>query len=194
MKTWTVSKICSWSSRNSSSYNNLQILFHYSIFRNRHLKIHVFRGLALLLSSSAIVTASPTPDIGFNTDAGFTVPKDAVNGTYIAYWTLEGKQVHVPIVEANMTVTGPVYALKDILQQAREKEHQLAKLSDPYFCGCGFSMNHRDCDEAVASVKVKVEAKNVICGNSAVHTIYNSVVAFGCCCGGLCTLWNSGTY
>lgn len=138
-----------------------------------------------------------------------TPPLDAVNGVYKAYFDEQGREVHelvaLPNGEApsskhvnkwitNKTgykdaiATANVTAIKKGHRQSLEKRwHD----SEPYGfgvgilnteCGCGFYMDHGDCDAAVNDLKAQSDRAGggTISIGNAWYSIRGSVVAFAC--------------
>ncbi|GIC89715.1 uncharacterized protein Aud_006140 [Aspergillus udagawae] len=108
----------------------------------------------------------------------FKIPEGTTDGVYKAYINENGVEVHEPLLPEDIV---PVTDS----EQLEPAHFDMAMAADPSFsawwCGCGITMNHGDCDAAVQALKNQFGSGTVQIGaNLAWYSISGSVVAFAC--------------
>jgi hypothetical protein len=102
------------------------------------------------------------------------MPDAAVDGFYVAYVDEFGKDVHTLISAPNKT--GFVDGLAPSMPKPK-----LAKRSSGYsWCGCGYNMNHADCDAANADLANQAGGGITVGGGLCYYSVVSSAVAFVC--------------
>jgi hypothetical protein len=101
----------------------------------------------------------------------FTLPAGLEDGNYAAYYNATGHEVHVKASDLpNMNVEAfspPYHAARSLLAKRQDAESEI-------FCGCGFIMDHGDCDNAVSMLKGQFPA--FVEANVNFYSISSSVV------------------
>jgi len=115
--------------------------------------------------------------------AAFKLPVNTTDGSYVAYFTAEGVEVHQPLSEyVPSGATDFVTIGKNTLSGMKIKR-QFVEIAR-HHCGCGFNLNHGDCDGAVNALKSQFNAQpgryGQIDPGMAWYSIRGSVVAFAC--------------
>ncbi|KXJ97294.1 hypothetical protein Micbo1qcDRAFT_229992 [Microdochium bolleyi] len=144
----------------------------------------------LLLGAASAAPASPEP---VTDGKGFKLPANLEDGFYRAYHDESGREVHE-------RVSGPASAQELAAVSAAVSDATVPD-SEPtgvssiqgsrsrYWCGCGLSMNHGDCDAAVEDLKFQSdreygkpewERNHLIAPGTSWYSIRGSVVAFSC--------------
>jgi hypothetical protein len=104
--------------------------------------------------------------------AAFTLPYGLTDGTYAAYYNATGHEVHVRASDLAKlgaeTFAPPKFASRSRLLKKRQDD------GSTFYCGCGFNMNHGDCDNAVAMLKAQFPA--FVNGGVNFYSISSSVV------------------
>jgi hypothetical protein len=80
----------------------------------------------------------------------FTLPHGLTNGNYAAFYNATGHEVHMRVA-----------SVAELNVESSNSFKPLEKRQDPgleFYCGCGLSMNHGDCDDAVAKLKSQFPA------------------------------------
>lgn len=120
--------------------------------------------------------------------AAFTLPSDLQDGVYRAYYDKDGHEVHVLVQAAE---TGNVTLRRGTTDS---EEPSLAKRLPgtpllEYSCGCGFALDHTNCDNAVTGLRVYLEQHGDsslpnncfdLVPSTVVYSYNNNVVAFVC--------------
>lgn len=107
----------------------------------------------------------------------FTVQEDAADGFYIAYYDANGNEIHVKDPDTDpewiegLDVSNPFPSVQ---------QDQPISLLESIWCGCGISMDHGNCDAAVADLKNQLGGYAVIPGGMSWYSIRGGVVAFVC--------------
>ncbi|KXJ97295.1 hypothetical protein Micbo1qcDRAFT_191815 [Microdochium bolleyi] len=142
----------------------------------------------VLLGAVAAAPATTEPATRPN---GFKLPGGLKDGFYRAYHDESGREVHELVREpatpkelsASSSTSTPV------AEPEPEKLVHLQRRAWKYWCGCGLSMNHGDCDAAVEDLKHQSDVeyakdygdrKNLILPGQSFYSIRGSVVAFAC--------------
>lgn len=116
----------------------------------------------------------------------FVLPGGLTDGVYRAYTDEHGVEIHErasgPSAGAIVS-SGP--ATRDIsadISADSNETHGLSKrrLPGQHWCGCGFTLNHQDCDSAVADIKNQVGSGVHIQAHRAYYSIRGSVIFFAC--------------
>ena len=116
----------------------------------------------------------------------FTLPGGLEDGLYRAYYDKEGREVHEPV--GNVTTTAPTRRHKARRSEASAldslEKRQLGATYDVY-CGCGYGLDHGDCDAAVSDLSNQFGGYDgypcaTILEGMSYYSIRGSVVAFGC--------------
>jgi hypothetical protein len=103
----------------------------------------------------------------------FTLPKGLLDGNYAAYYNATGHEVHIkatdlPSLNIEPFIPPPSRAMRSRALKKRQDA------GSEFYCGCGFNMNHGDCDNAVAMLKAQFPA--FVRGGVNFYSISNSVV------------------
>jgi hypothetical protein len=109
--------------------------------------------------------------------SAFTLPAGLTSGNYVAYYNATGHEVHVKASELNqqdIASYSPVHRAKRSNTSIIEKRQDLGDDGYTIYCGCGFNMNHGDCDAAVAGLEAQFPG--TLNGGLSWYTIRNSVV------------------
>jgi hypothetical protein len=109
--------------------------------------------------------------------AAFTLPAGLASGNYVAYYNALGHEVHVRASELDRRDIGnysPVHRAKRSDSTFIEKRQDLGDSGYTTYCGCGFNLDHGDCDAAVAGLEAQFPG--TLNGGLAWYTIHNSVV------------------
>ncbi|KAH7010742.1 hypothetical protein B0J12DRAFT_751346 [Macrophomina phaseolina] len=118
-----------------------------------------------------------------STAAAFVFPEGLTDGFYRASIDERGYEIH----ELLSAPDGEHIDARIISQRAPttdsdtyEVSAKLQKRIWTVWCGCGFSLNHGDCDAAVADMKRQVDGGVHIQPHQAYYSIRGSVVFFSC--------------
>lgn len=109
--------------------------------------------------------------------AAFKLPADLAPGNYVAYHNKAGKETHVKASHLDRSDIGsytPSHRAKRSAFDTLDKRQDLSEAGYEIFCGCGFNMDHGDCDAATAGLESQFPA--TVDGGLAYYTIANSVV------------------
>jgi hypothetical protein len=109
--------------------------------------------------------------------AAFTLPAGLPSGNYAAYYNTSGHEVHVRASELDRRDVGsysPAHRAKRSDTNFIEKRQDLGDSGYSTYCGCGFNLDHGDCDAAVAGLEAQFPG--TLDGGLAWYTIHNSVV------------------
>jgi len=112
--------------------------------------------------------------------AAYTFPTGQTDGTYVAYYDEEGREVHELRANVNTTVDDSTINTR---QEAPDFQNlnQRQLNTDTLHCGCGFNMDPGNCDAAVADLSYQLDHDNGGCGviqdNTAWYSIRGDVVA-----------------
>ncbi|KAH8812871.1 hypothetical protein F5884DRAFT_317843 [Xylogone sp. PMI_703] len=129
--------------------------------------------------------------------AGLTLPSDLGDGSYRVYIDDRGLEVHERANETSDGVWEIVYASSPKAVNSARAVDTLEKRGGTdcgmtntglgsqkgcftTWCGCGFTLNHGDCDAAVADLKTQPEKYGSIGPYLSHYSIRGSVVAFAC--------------
>jgi hypothetical protein len=119
----------------------------------------------LLLITTSLASLAPFA-------SAFTLPEGLTNGIYAAYYNATGHEVHVRASDLTRlsakTFARPNHAIRSNRLEKRQDA------GSEIYCGCGFNMNHGDCDNAVAMLKSQFPA--FVNGGVNFYSISNSVV------------------
>ncbi|KAH7040912.1 uncharacterized protein B0I36DRAFT_358142 [Microdochium trichocladiopsis] len=140
---------------------------------------------ALLLKA---VLAAPAAQETSLQGRGFKLPANLTDGFYAAYFNETGHEVHELI--RGPATPEEIARYYEAVASDPQPEAQLEARQNPgatYWCGCGLSMHHGDCDAAVEDLKVQSDncygswdCDNLIRPGLAWYSIRGSVVAFEC--------------
>lgn len=141
--------------------NNLVTYFTLSA-TTETINMHLFQLFASL--ALATITTALLPNM----------PDTAVDGFYKAHVNDAGKSIHTHIAAPNNT--GFIEGVAP-----RMTASKIAKRSIVYtWCGCGYNMNHGDCDAANADLANQVVRGVGVGGGTCYYSIRGSAVAFIC--------------
>lgn len=83
--------------------------------------------------------------------AAFTLPADLQNGVYHAYYDKDGREVHELVQAAEPGNVTLRHRTTDLEEPSLAK--RIPNPNTYYSCGCGFSLDHGNCDNAVTGLK-----------------------------------------
>jgi hypothetical protein len=139
--------------------------FLHSLLFKAIFKMHFLLPIALSLASVAPLAAA------------FTLPAGLPSGNYAAYYNATGHEVHVRASELNRRDIGgyiPAHRAKRSKINVMEKRQDLSEAGFSVYCGCGFNLDHGNCDAAVAGLESQFPS--TLDGGLAWYTIVNNVV------------------
>jgi hypothetical protein len=94
------------------------------------------------------------------------IPTDiTADGVYAAVNKADGTEVHTKVVD--VTDNGNIHALD-------------RRFSSQYFCGCGYYMNHDNCDAAVQDLRNQFGGGSKSQPGLSFYSIRGDIVAFAC--------------
>ncbi|RHZ52632.1 uncharacterized protein CDV56_107041 [Aspergillus thermomutatus] len=103
------------------------------------------------------------------------IPEGTLDGVYSVYINESGVEVHEPLFPGD--VPAPTNSEEPEVDQLEARD--ITTVS--YWCGCGITMNHGDCDAAVQALKNQFGSGQADIGaHLAWYSISGSVVAFAC--------------
>ncbi|KAJ9149860.1 hypothetical protein NKR23_g4186 [Pleurostoma richardsiae] len=118
--------------------------------------------------------------------SGFHLPANLPDGIYVAYYNSAGDEVHQPATLEIMNNPETYLDIGAPPAAATAAAVRSLRRADPwrYVCGCGFNMNHGDCDYAVEELKKQCDRADggvaFVPPGLAWYSIHGGVVAFIC--------------
>ncbi|KAI0168329.1 hypothetical protein BJ166DRAFT_624036 [Pestalotiopsis sp. NC0098] len=115
--------------------------------------------------------------------AALTIPEDASEGFFVAYYDADGQQVHVknPTQDEIADMATKAYPPPGTNTTSAETTSvEISKRAQRTWCGCGYNLDHGNCDTAVAGLKSQLGNGASIGGYLSYYVISGSVVAFAC--------------
>ncbi|KAF2124887.1 hypothetical protein P153DRAFT_435093 [Dothidotthia symphoricarpi CBS 119687] len=97
------------------------------------------------------------------------IPTGTTQGLYEVSTLDDGTEVHTKLADYSETEVTPVSEASPLERRQNGR----------MWCGCGFTLNHGDCDAAVADLKSQFRP-SLINGGKSFYSIRGSVVAFAC--------------
>ena len=148
--------------------------------------MHFFK--AIFAAVFATGTAASTLPAASRT-AGFTLPAGLQNGVYRAYYDKDGREVHELVKAAENGTVNLRRGTTDSEERSFINKRQSPGffLYDGIWCGCGFNLDHGNCDAAVSNLENQLNVPGGddsncawIDANMSFYAISNDVVAFAC--------------
>jgi hypothetical protein len=110
----------------------------------------------------------------------FTLPGDQADGVYLASLDARGKEVHT-LTARDTERRDAAPSLDSFSTELAARDGKLSKRSGYSYCGCGFTLDHGNTDDALADLRGQMgPGGKIIDAGQVVYSVRGSVVVFAC--------------
>ncbi|KAH8884741.1 hypothetical protein GQ53DRAFT_751671 [Thozetella sp. PMI_491] len=112
--------------------------------------------------------------------SGFTLPAVKRDGVFRAYYDENGVEVHEELTPDMLVTEIPANVTFLASSKVPSLDKRATSGTDQVYCGCGFDMNHQNCDDAVQNMKDQTGGGVAIPPRQSYYAIRGAVVDFAC--------------
>lgn len=139
-----------------------------------------FASICVFSVAVAVVAGSAIQTQGLNKPYGYTLPANLTDGAYMASLGADGQQIHVRLPDIPLEVDARSLEISTRQEANQFSTRQVVTYPNIFHCGCGYYMDHGNCDAAVQDMKNQLGSGVTIPSGNAYYSIRGNAVAFVC--------------